>query len=400
MKSNRNDYEIRPLKPNSSFRTLAITCYEDDLIKGEAGLIDAIHRINPNYYQIVAIKHFRSENKEHFHILIRITDCKKTLKVSARLRELGITFKSGIEKRLAQNERILETCGYFPNYVVYLLHQTTDAKQDGKAAYDVTEYITNLSDGDLKEILSGYNASKRVLTKKNLPYILESIREAGYHLKNYDEVVSSFSILGLTSTNENKLRNSYNSGVQKKMRESPYLSRFCIYIEYPNASYNDMSKVNNSIEHALSSTEHVTYDINKPSPFIYPSTKAIAFINGYYNIDENIEVLCSPFSYEIGKPLFAKKQLWLGSMIIVAAIPVYDSIKKNFMFRADPLKDTFVCKIENNKLICKLLPRNGFASEDSYNMMCNQFKMFRDAFNIAYVQASTRFWGKLDDINN
>ena len=66
---------------DKSCSTMAVKCYEEQLTSGEEGLITAIKAISADDINIVAIKHDKSFEKAHWHILLRGGDRKKRMEL-------------------------------------------------------------------------------------------------------------------------------------------------------------------------------------------------------------------------------------------------------------------------------------------------------------------------------
>ena len=410
MRKNNKTNNICKLKLNSSCRTLAITCFEEHLPEGEEKLFKTIRSIKSTEYEIIAIKHYKGTNKDHYHIILRIPDSSNTKRVNFLLKKLGIVFRPGVDDTFIKN-RALETCGYYPNYVTYLLHQTTEAIQEGKTPYESKDFITNLNSSEIALVLNGHVPTKRKLTKKALANIIDQSRTAGYELKNYDSFIESFNILGFTTTEENKIKKAYNAGVSERMTKDGTINRLTLEIEYPE---NVTSAMKKRIDDALriSMTDHNCCCTNRIPLTIDPTTEAIIILSDFIEKTFSYIDLSNRRIMLLNRPFTNSEKIWRGSYFIFthAYISRKDPVVQLFTNKIDYAihkdyklnKDSLLCTVENDMLKCIREPDCEF-SEEEYIFMINEFKRIRDKFNDAMketIQFPNTRKLSLDDLNS
>lgn len=181
-----------------------------------------IKEINKNEYQIIGIRHSKSVGKAHIHVIVRVPGNRRQ-NVGTMLRMLGIVFRTEDQKFI--KHRGLETCGSYVDYAVYLLHQTTAAKQEGKEPYDPSDMFTNLSRSELDHILAGYTPTKLAISRKSMPHLIDTMKMAGYDHKPFDIVLNDYNVLGLTRSQEKTLQDAYTSGVMSRMSKDDFFPR-------------------------------------------------------------------------------------------------------------------------------------------------------------------------------
>lgn len=285
-----------------------------------------------------------------------------------------------------KNDRILETCGYFPNYVVYLLHQTPAAKQAGKAPYDESEYITNLSDDELKIVLGGYNVSKRKLTAKARAAVIEKIREAGCKFEPYDDLIKSFGIYALSPDDEGQFRRAYRLGYEETRRLTDRINRLHIEVLYPSLDYHVCQKIDQAIFYALSDKRYLTLsDDNSAS--IEPSTEALVYLNRSIADNKLLQKLSTSHIVDVNKPFSVKKSIWAGSILVSTAY-VSDSKYSNYYkdyYKKYP--DAVTCIIsDNNELIFKEF-KLAVQSKEEQRFYIDTLRNFKDRMDL-YLESN------------
>ena len=377
----------KQLTLDSQSRTLAITCYAEQLPDGERAMFSAVEGADPNKYQIVAIKHDKGTGKEHYHIAVRYV--KNPIYVKNFLKMLHVVFRHPEDDALLGDakRKPLETCGKYESYVTYLLHQTDQAKAEQKVRYDRTDFVTNLSDAEMNEVLEGYTPTKIKLTTKVMATLMDKAYQTGYELGSLENAIKSFGIEKTNMRQDSKLWNSYLKGVEKKERENPYIMRFCIAIAYP-AEWDIDDWISSCIDMALNDVEHVTFEYDGQLSYVPASTKALVMTNrdSYSQKEyEEIERLCSPYEYHIGKPFVSGPNPWFGSMIIYA-------VRTEEVFQdvfSSPDKYVFQCCIDDNKLKVVGYPSNRLPRA-MIEQVVHRFETFRDAFNNAAARYDSR----------
>lgn len=384
--------DIKRLNLNSTFSTLAITCFSQQLIDGEEALFNAIKNISSNETQIVAIKHDKSSNTAHYHIVIRLADNKKRKKVSSMLKQLNIAFDSTIDANLLEH-RALESCGSFPAYVNYLLHSTPEAKQEGKAKYSKSALISNLTKEEIDQVLAGYTITKHALTKRGLTNLIEQARSAGYNRQNLDSLIASFNILALSASQETQLRKAYKAGIETFIRENQGINRLCIEISYPKASSDSDLKhrIDDAILKSVEELNVITTSDSFPASGVDATTDCLIFFNRPVAQAGEFDQINLKSCYEITKPFAAKRSAWLGDFIISTHDEAVDRFYKN--------SNSFLCSVLNNQLLCKRTPST-LLSEDEKAVTTEKYKQFRDRFNANMKNTQKKSRIELADIND
>lgn len=300
--------DIRKLNLKSVTATLAIKCYEEQLVNGETGLIDSISLIPTGIFQVLAIKHNKS-SKEHWHIIIRAIDREKKFQVLSMLKKLSVEFDEDDANII--NHRALETVGEFSSYATYLLHRTVEAQRDGKELYDINEMISNLSTDEVQQIISGYTVKKKALRAGDLNACMDRAREAGYGLQDFYEFIDSLNITGLKDNDEKHLRNSYMAGVRRLKEENPYIPRMKVLLSYD-------SKLEKIVLQALKKVyedKKLLIMNKKISYFINPNTQNIAIDFKIVSQLRDAEFLWSDGISEVMSKI--ANGIWTGKNLIV-----------------------------------------------------------------------------------
>lgn len=230
------------INENKSVYSLAVKCYDEQLIGGKQGLEDHIRAIGSSEYQILAIRHDRDKmvdeawemaaKKPHYHIIMRHTERGHRDRINKLLEMLGIFFRPGIDDNLWKNHGV-ETVGRFSNYAMYLTHETEKAINEGKERYDKSELITNLSDNELNNIREGYKraSSKRQVTIEKLERLDTEAYKLGYDLKNFDEWYGKLPFVVRSHPKMKTIRESYDRGVNARVEKGTEITRLCIFIQ-------------------------------------------------------------------------------------------------------------------------------------------------------------------------
>ena len=390
--------KIKRLSLHDSFSTLAITCYDDQLPKGTEALYEAIKTINSNDYQIIAICHDRSGSKLHYHIIVRVPVSTKRKKVSAMLKLLNIKFRDGIDDQLVQN-RALESCGEFPAYATYLLHQSVSAVRLNKAKYDMEDFITNLSQDEIETILEGYNVTKHAIKKGEFASIQDQVRDAGYNLKSYDELVKSFAIAGLTSTQEASLKKAYKAGLESRINEHEKITRLALCILYPlDVTLHDKYVIDEAIKIGLGDKNYSTTTGKDYINFDHCTDALVFFdynLSIYGDLDNN---LLKKEITTINKPVASKKSIWAGQDIIYTTQYECDHNGQNIPFIAE--QKCLCCTVENNKLKLVSIPQSAkIINKEEADIILSHYHEFKIKFDDALEKDCQVVMLSLDDFN-
>lgn len=301
--------EIKKLDLKSVTATLAITCYEEQLTNGEAGLKNSISLMPSPVFQVIAINHNKSAQKTHWHILVRACDRNKKFQVASMLKKLGICYEEADNNLL--DHRSIETVGDFVSYTTYLLHQTVEAERANKAKYCIDDMISNLQHDEIQQIINGYSIKKKALKSNELNVLMDRAREAGYRLQDFYEFTDSLNITGLKENEEKHLRNSYMSGVRRLKEENPYIPRMRFLLSYD-------SKIEKAILQALKKVydDKKTLIMNKKiSYFINPSTQNVVIDFKIVSQLKDAEFLWSDGISEVSSKIASGT--WTGNNLIV-----------------------------------------------------------------------------------
>ena len=84
-----------------------------------------------------------------------MVNSKNNIRVSAILNKLGIVFRDPEDTSLLEHHAI-ETCSNFENYLMYLTHETPEARRDNKYQYDIDELWSNGYMDDYEAIRNKY----------------------------------------------------------------------------------------------------------------------------------------------------------------------------------------------------------------------------------------------------
>lgn len=240
----------------SKVYSLAIKIYDEQLPYGLQYVIDVIKQTDPSLFHLILIVHSRDDyaedgsfwkpafEKRHIHILFRCVDRKKRIRVGWLLKQLGIYFRPGADDWLWSHHGV-ETINNFAGYATYLTHETEQAIRDGKALYDISECISNLTIDELKAVRDGYlrvNTGKKV-TAKEMAEIDDVAYNLGKELGNFDKWYGTLPFEVRSHAKMKTVRESYNRGVNDRVSEHTEICRLCVYIQgEPNTGKTYASK--------------------------------------------------------------------------------------------------------------------------------------------------------------
>lgn len=155
-------------------------------------------------YKGFAIKHDRdtvtdgvwaiAKDKPHFHLIVRMSDTKKRVRISTIFNILGIKFEEGLDDNLLKN-RAIEVPKHFENAVLYLTHDTDQARQDNKYVYSVKddlvmnvglkEYETIVSLGNPRMKMTDANADSWVRNH------FDAFYEHGFNMGSWRDIYNT-----------------------------------------------------------------------------------------------------------------------------------------------------------------------------------------------------------------
>lgn len=231
------------LSYESKVYSFAVKFYDEQMPDGFDATIKAITETEKSYLQILLICHDKDEVtdgiwkvatlKRHYHMIVRQTDSTKRERIKKILDSLHVVFRQDIDDSLLINHGI-ETVNDFTNYAVYLTHDTKKAKEDGKANYDVSEIISNLTIDEIKQIRDGYTRLSESIEKVTPSKLAELDRDAfnlGKELKNFNSWYKAQPFSVRSNAKIKTIKESYDLGVETRFEENRKLNRLCIYIQ-------------------------------------------------------------------------------------------------------------------------------------------------------------------------
>lgn len=242
VKQFRTGKATKVLSVHAKVNTLALKFYDEQLPYGERAFIDAIHKTDKGFAQVMAIKHYRDNVtngiwaiaavKPHWHVIVRFVDSKRRKRVSDILKELGVVFRRGVDDELWLNHGV-ETIGNFAGYAMYLTHETEDAIRDAKELYDTAEIVSNLTPEEIKEVRNGYIrvGSKHKLGHDDLVALDAQAYALGYELKSFDEWYNEQPFVVRSHAKVRVIRESYERGVDARIEAHDEILRTCIFVE-------------------------------------------------------------------------------------------------------------------------------------------------------------------------
>lgn len=239
-------YRGRKLNIQSSVYSAAFKVYIDQLPYGwDYTKHQIINAFKSSYMQIQGIRHYKdylensnfwvpSAEKPHYHIIFRLVDRKNRIRITTVLKALGIEFRPGLDDTLLE-EHGCETVQNYSGYSLYLTHETEDAILDGKALYDISEVITNLTESELEQIREGYvrPCEKRKLTQAELISLDKEAYQKGFDLADFEDWYNALGFVVRSNAKMKVIKESYSRGVESRIRENKLLPRLCIFIQGP-----------------------------------------------------------------------------------------------------------------------------------------------------------------------
>lgn len=224
--------------------TMAVKFYDEQIVDGNPETLFArVRAMDKTKYHVIAIRHDKDEKndgvwlscleKPHYHVIMRAVGSHDVFRVGAKLEELGIHFCPGLDDALLEN-RGVETVGNYAEYAMYLTHDTEQAKVDGKMPYPVEELVSNLNREEVQKVRDGYirvNGGRNKVSADELAELDEYAFKMGYELKNFDDWYNEQPFSVRSNAKIRVIRESYNRGVEKRLKEDDYCLRTCIFIQ-------------------------------------------------------------------------------------------------------------------------------------------------------------------------
>lgn len=233
------------LLANSKPYAVAIKCYEEQLPYGLDYTISQLQKLDKKQYHALGIKHDRdlaydddgiwaaSYVKWHLHIIVRAANRNTRFHLLAMMQYLGIVFRPGTDDSLWANGGV-ESVGNFAAYAVYLTHETEAAITMGKELYGLHEVFSNLTPDEVLQVRDGYSRMVVNSTKVSVDDLValdKSAYELGLELKDFDAWYDSQPFIVRSNAKMRVIRESYNRGVEQRVRDHKEIQRVCIYIQ-------------------------------------------------------------------------------------------------------------------------------------------------------------------------
>lgn len=227
---------------DSKVNTLALKFYDEQLPWTATRLVDGIKKTPSKDFQVLAIRHDRDEVTDgiwavskvehHWHVIVRLVDQNRRIRVRQILAGLGIVYRPGLDDDLWK-EHGVETIGNFAGYAVYLTHETAEAIRDAKERYDISEIVSNLTVEDIQQVREGYIrvSEKRKLTQEELIALDKEAYDRGYELKTLDDWFANQPFIVRSSAKIKVITDHYYHGVEARIKEHVAINRVCIYIQ-------------------------------------------------------------------------------------------------------------------------------------------------------------------------
>lgn len=365
------------LTMESKVTTLALKFYPEQLPGGWDNLKKIIKAIDKALYQVLAIMHYKdylkddiwapSNEKPHIHIIFRMTDTSKSIRVKQILQMLNVVFRQGIDDKLWK-EHGAETCVHFDAYAMYLTHDTRQARLDGKAQYDVDEIVSNLNADEIQLVRDGYIRVSQQHHKVSLDEMIQIDKEAeqlGYNLKDFTDWYADLPFVIRKKSDMKTIRESYERGIHRRVNENTKINRLCVFIEgQPN-----QGKTYGAIQ-ALAGKKILPVGGGGTGKFdrLSPSHEAIVIDDdvapNLLNMTDNY--ICQAYKRQSSNPY------WCGQYFVVTSNKNFKDWLESCGIKSDihvaaMFSRFYVCHIENvngnNKLICDSVSTRGTATE-------------------------------------
>ena len=237
---------------------------EFDKLDREActAFIERVKAIDPKQFCVVSIKHDKDEvrnnddlfeisiKKPHWHIYVWTPnddvfyDAGRSFRVHTMIcgdsrkghekQYLGINYDPKRDVSIWDN-RGAERIHSIIASVAYCLHISSSAIEAGKHVYDKSEIITNLSNGEIDEMLNLYKGiDNHFIRKPNADdwnTWAQTAYERGLHLENFEDwAVDHFMVNQMASAKFRVVRDFYNRGLAQGLANAPQIDRCNIFI--------------------------------------------------------------------------------------------------------------------------------------------------------------------------
>lgn len=224
------------LTMKSQVRRMSIKCYEEQLPEGWEETKKKIIKISGKKWVVIAIKHDSdfngddvwepSKDKPHIHIIVRCVDGSHP-RVQEVLKALGVVYRPEVDRSLWENHGV-EAVEDWVAMVTYLPHWTDEAIKEGKYKYSLDQLVSNISQAEIEQVMSGY-VHKTYET--DLKLLDGQAYELGYALGDFDEFYRKLPFEVRKHSDMKTIRESFESGTKAKVSERLQVERLCIYIQ-------------------------------------------------------------------------------------------------------------------------------------------------------------------------
>lgn len=386
----------------SSVKTLSIKCYEEQIPKGWNEVKKRIKRQDKNKLQVLAIYHDKciigdnfwtsSEEKPHYHIIVRVVkrgkDNKVTpYKVETILKNLGIEYRK--EDKILWENHGVETISNFANMAMYLTHDTEQAELDGKTKYDINKIVSNLDIEEIKQIREGYtrpSEQNRKVSNAEMVELDKIAEEKGYNLESYEDWIQTLDFATRSSSKMKTVKETYWYHANRRIEESKDMLRLCVFIQ----GEHNVGKTYNAAK-ALQELGYRTFNVdNKDNSGKFDNLKMEhtamvvddAIIENLLSMSDNR--ICQVYRRNKNNPF------WCGNVLIITSNKDFDTWARSCGIdcqeNLEAAKSRFyICRVvkDNNNdrisLICDEPSRRG--TMENQQKRFELYEDFRDKMN-------------------
>ena len=234
------------LTMESSVKTIAIKCYDEQLGMTWDEFKKIAERIDKSVYEINSIAHdddFLNNDvfdpdreKTHYHILMRTRD-NTARKVKTYLKMLQINFRPGLDDDLFKKDGVT-TVGSWARYSLYLIHGTEEAIKDGKKPYRIEDIVSNSSYDELVKLLGGekHRVNGIKMTNDLGDELAKEAYEVGKNLKDFDVWFDELPYnVRIRNSDVKEWKRMYNRGMEETLTDpnKTAINKLCIFISGP-----------------------------------------------------------------------------------------------------------------------------------------------------------------------
>ena len=180
----------------------------------------------------------------HAHLMIKPKKRTTVLSIISKLAEYGIIIDRQRDQEIIGQIKVINLQKHMDAYEYYdMLHQTEEAKEDGKRFFEESEIITNLSCEQILQLKECYNknfnsmdSSQVKITKSEIKAsLLEQFLQYGEQGKNIDAIMDKLPIDIISNDSlMKKLKNTYSEGLRRySKKDHDDLVKVPVYIYGP-----------------------------------------------------------------------------------------------------------------------------------------------------------------------